>query len=169
MVIEWGKIAGAIVTAAVLGGGAAYLTVRSELLNLGNELRLLKEQHPHQYPAAGASGSALPKFLVVAFNEESCPEGWRAFEPGRGRYVVGLTRGGDLAKAVGNELKNQENRAAGRHTHTFSDAPLGGSVNDGLAGGGYQRRRTERYSTDPNDSPEGTNAPYVQLLLCEKM
>jgi hypothetical protein len=169
MAIEWGKIGGAIVTAAVLGGGAAYLTVRSELLNLSHEVRLLKEQHPHQYPAASASVSDFPKFSVVAFNEESCPEGWRAFESGRGRYIVGLTRGGNLGKVVGNELKNEENRSAGRHTHTFLDAPLGGSVDDGLGGGGYQRRRTERYSTDPNEAIEGTNAPYVQLLLCEKI
>lgn len=169
MAIEWGKIGGAIVTAAVLGGGAAYLTVRSELLNLGNEIRLLKEQHPHQYPAAGASVSAFPKFSVVAFNEESCPEGWRAFEPGRGRYIVGLTKGGDLGKIIGTELRDQENRSAGRHTHGFDDAPLGGSVKDGLAGGGYQRRRTESYSTYPNEGPEGTNAPYVQLLLCERL
>lgn len=113
--------------------------------------------------------SAFPKFSVVAFNEESCPEGWRAFEPGRGRYIVGLTKGGDLGKIIGTELRDQENRSAGRHTHGFDDAPLGGSVKDGLVGGGYQRRRTESYSTYPNEGPEGTNAPYVQLLLCERL
>jgi hypothetical protein len=60
-------------------------------------------------PLSIASGA------VVAFDRTSCPAGWTAFAPARGRVVVGLNQGGTLRGTVGSKLKNLEVR---KHSHT---------------------------------------------------
>ena len=126
--------------------------------------------------------SALPRGMVAFFSVAECPRGWAAFENARGRYVVGLREGGTLGAIVPETtpLSDKENR------------PVGGFRQDvgllGLGGCGSATTVTTQYpgadgrACVPNDhglgvylipaidthQPEGTNAPYVQLLACER-
>lgn len=123
--------------------------------------------------ATGQIGNAanqisVPKFSVVAFNQEFCPTGWRAFESGRGRYIVGLNKDGELAKQIGSSLSDKEDRAAGAHTHNYLDATVGGDVGNMTVGNNSSRPDVPRITAE-NEAPKGTNAPYIQLLLCEKI
>ena len=61
---------------------------------------------------------------VIAFMAGACPSGWTEYTAARGRYVVGVPSGGTVSGTVGTALTNQENRAVGQHTHTFSGAAL---------------------------------------------
>jgi len=120
----------------------------------------------------GVQRIPVPTGAVVAFNRKSCPGGWSAYEHAQGRYVVGVNANGTLDAMVGTKLSDQENRPAGNHTHTYDRAPLGGSANDGIGPGGYDRK-LKPTPTGPvvvagAVVPDGTNAPYVQLLYCEK-
>jgi len=123
-------------------------------------------------------GNALiPSGAVMSFNLSSCPSGWSALDgtggrpDARGRYIIDLPAGGTLAATVGTALSNQENRAAGQHNH-YVFGRLGNE------GGGAQFRSLEGNSgnnglsdtagTIGNTSVAGTNAPYIQFLVCQK-
>ena len=119
--------------------------------------------------------SELPSHVVVAFNLLRCPEGWIKFEKASGRYIVALKENGELGAVVGTELVDKENRASGNHTHTYNVSQSAGGVNIPSNGGSYAAPANVVLTTNPNKTPSGadalngTNAPYVQLLLCEKL
>lgn len=122
-------------------------------------------------------GTALtvPEKMVAAFKADECPTGWGLFTEGRGRYIVGLQPDGKLVQTVGKELTNEENRATGKHIHKHVHAYTGGSAGDKKIEGGnsYPRQSTEvdttgTYPEEGTTVSDGTNAPYVQLLLCER-
>ena len=110
---------------------------------------------------------------VAAFNLHTCPAGWNKYARAAGRYIVGLREDGDsdLAAFIGTALENKESRPAGQHAHEYTDDQLDGTnvatykipSNGGSYGHSVQTRTTK-----PFIAPEGTNAPYVQLLICEK-
>tara|TARA_Y100000310_G_scaffold46368_1_gene43060 strand:+ start:1055 stop:2080 length:1026 start_codon:yes stop_codon:yes gene_type:complete len=61
----------------------------------------------------------------IAFFTGACPTGWSEYTAMRGRYVVGTPSGGTGEGTVGTALSDQENRAVGQHTHTFTGNALG--------------------------------------------
>jgi hypothetical protein len=153
------------------------------------------ETGPPGPPGADALETAetdlVPKGAVAFFNLATCPSGWTAYAPARGRYMVGLPPTGTLGAVVGTPLGNQENRPSGRHAHTVTDpghrhtvgsrtAIRAGNVpNESFqANGGvalFNDLDTNPATTglSVNESAgasgiAGTNAPYVQLLACEK-
>lgn len=133
----------------------------------GASLAPLVETAVKNIAFSGAKGS------VVAFSLSECPAGWRVFEEGQGRYIVGLTVGGNLKAIVGSALKDVENRPVGQHFHQYNRFNLGGSAKsreDAIAWGGVgsAMRIRSPESVSSAGEVEGTNAPYVQLLLCEK-
>lgn len=123
----------------------------------------------------------IPPGAVMSFNLSSCPAGWSEFTSARGRYIVGTPLGGNVATTTGTALSNQENRAVGQHTHTINDP---GHTHTGMteitSSGSYGAGGSTHYyanSGGSNDtgitvnnsgSVAGTNAPYVQLLTCQK-
>lgn len=121
--------------------------------------------------AIEAGGMLVPKGAVSYFNLSECPSGWRAVARAEGRYIVGLAPGGHLAEMQGLALKDLENRPTGNHTHK-----LGGFVpkNYFRTGGGnrdfYPDSAETRGPTVPAGmtTADGTNAPYVQFLACER-
>jgi hypothetical protein len=132
--------------------------------------------------AKAASLAPVPKGTVAFFNMSDCPKEWRARADAEGRYLVGLNSKfqGSLSQVVGSPLNNLENRATGAHTHTYKYFSAGG---DGKSGnkflswgnaGGAGRVFSDLQTTPPtanageSDNTHGTNAPYLQLLVCEK-
>lgn len=148
--------------------------------------------------APGANGSAgpggtsafVPVGAVAYFDLAACPEGWAAFGPAAGRYVVGTPAGGANGAQVGTALADGENRPVGRHTHALTDpghahaAAAGntivagnvpfvrfqsnGSAAAGSAGTLTTASATTGISVQQAGAVDGTNAPYVQLLACKK-
>jgi hypothetical protein len=134
----------------------------------------------------GVSDSGPPAGAVSFFNLSACPSGWTELTAAKGRYLVGLPSGGTLSSAVGTALTNGENRPVGQHNHGVSDPghshyfyiPTG--LTDSNAGTGYDvagqvgtdTRQTAHATTGVSvqytGSVSGTNAPYLQLLVCEK-
>jgi hypothetical protein len=140
----------------------------------------------------------VPSGAVTFFNLAACPTGWTAYAPAEGRGVVGLVNGGTLAATVGTALADQENRATGQHSHTVTDpghthapdhADAGAFFVDTSEGTGagttyYDVPNTSTFyvfaainttssattgvKVDEAGTVAGTNAPYVQLLACQK-
>lgn len=125
----------------------------------------------------GGSAGSVPQGAVMHFNLSACPNGWSELTDARGRYLVGLNPGGALGAAKGNSLSNLEDRPVGGHTHPISytvgyAAP--GGTQDGVAaitnifgagsGGSMYTPIDISYP-----GPTGTNAPYMQLLTCQKI
>jgi len=122
----------------------------------------------------------IPSNAVMFFATSTCPSGWTEFTAARGRYLVGLPLGGTASGTVGTALSNQENRPVGQHTHATNDpahthsgdTDVQGSGSD-VAGGHYFIGTAGGVSytgiyIDPAGAVAGTNAPYIQYLVCQK-
>lgn len=147
---------------------------------------------PYAYRSE-AAGNGVPTGAVMSFNLPACPSGWSEMTAARGRYIVGLQPGGTLGGATGTALTNNENRPAGQHTHSINDpghihGPSDQWAYFGTADSGSLRRPV--FAIKPDDtlnsdvqvnasnitgisinafgSVPGTNAPYIQLLVCQK-
>ena len=109
----------------------------------------------------------IPSGAVMFFNLTACPSGWSEITAARGRYLVGLPLGGTLGGSAGTPLSNVENRAVGRHNHQIPlTTDLGfGFVNGPENFGGIQ---AGTMTTADAGTVVGTNAPYLQLLVCRK-
>jgi len=138
---------------------------------------------------ARASGD-VPAGAVMFFNLETCPAGWIVLPGAQGRYLVGLTAGGNLGMQVGTALKNQEERTVSQHTHAVTDPGHSHTVysvvdknTGGQSGGSQPYFRRMQTATDqtsitktgttgitvqPEGEVRGTTAPYLQLLVCQK-
>ncbi|MDP3764880.1 MAG: hypothetical protein Q8R04_00050 [Nanoarchaeota archaeon] len=111
----------------------------------------------------------VPSGAVMFFNLPSCPSGWTELTSARGRYIVGLQSGGSLGGTVGTALSGQENRPAGEHSHSVQTRRIFGT-------GGNWAATDQTPVTDRLGPPlqtesfgiAGTNAPYIQLLVCQK-
>ncbi|HYN37231.1 MAG TPA: hypothetical protein VEV82_09695 [Actinomycetota bacterium] len=133
----------------------------------------------------GASDPGIPAGAVSFFNLSACPSGWTELTAAQGRYLVGLPSGGTLSATVGTALTNGENRAVGQHNHGVYDPghthsfgwPVGLTDADYAAWDlanplGFETRLTGLSQTgiriNNAGSVSGTNAPYLQLLVCQK-
>jgi len=114
-------------------------------------------------------GFQIPKGAVLAFHKTGCPDGWDELDVARGRYIVGLRKNGTLGSLVGEALTDKENRPTGQHTHEYTDTWVGGSSGaDSVQSGGSYPRPTSKKTTMESEGVKETNAPYIQLLYCEK-
>ena len=122
------------------------------------------------------------------FNLAACPAGWGDLTAAQGRYLVGLPSGGTLAQSVGTALTDGDNRAVGQHGHAVSDPGHRHTVDyqslGGNNGGAYQtymaqepsgtaktfltRSATTGITVQSAGAVAGTNAPYLELLVCQK-
>ncbi len=138
-----------------------------------------------------AAAGGVPAGLVSFFNLAACPSGWTELTAARGMYIVGLPAAGTLAGTSGTALTNLESRPVGQHNHTISITDPGhrhtawpnpgdgngnnsGGVTFGCCMGSAQTNWTSTTTTGitasaaNSGSVAGTNAPYIQLLACEK-
>ena len=112
----------------------------------------------------------IPKNTIAAFNLEFCPNGWKPLPIAQGRYLVGLQKNGTLLGTGGKALANLENRVTGKHGHEYTKNWVGGS-GKGLSWNADPRsakRNSAQAGTSTIGNHEGTNAPYLQVLMCEK-
>jgi hypothetical protein len=145
-------------------------------------------------PAGSSSGGSAPSGAIMFFDLGTCPSGWTAYENARGRYLVGMNNGGTLGVGVGNALSDLENRPVGQHSHGVTDPGHTHTINGSgsslqvpnaivsFNGRGTMSTlpgATSAFTTginpattgitiDPAGSVAGTNAPFVQLLACQK-
>ena len=122
--------------------------------------------------------AGVPSGFVGFFNLGVCPSGWTALVAAQGRYLVGLPSAGTLAGTAGTALTNLENRAVGQHNHGITDPghahsiPASGSTASENAGGHTGSGSTGSAGTgltiNNTGAVVGTNAPYLQLLVCQK-
>ncbi len=126
----------------------------------------------------------VPAGAVMSFNLAACPAGWSELVAARGRYLVGLPSGGTLGNPVGQPLSDGENRAVGKHNHTLTDpghthpvpitnAGTAGSIqpafgNPPAAGSGSTDSQKTGITLAEAGTVAGTNAPYLELLVCQK-
>ena len=116
---------------------------------------------------------------IAAFNGD-CPDHWDELTALRGRFIVGLVDGGELAKSVGTVLTNGEVRRGGtvhpgphytvgsssthRSNVVFSIASQGTRLQTSSQIAGLRITTGDVHSGSLNQLPP---APYVQLRYCE--
>jgi hypothetical protein len=132
----------------------------------------------------GVQNASVPAGMVSFFNLSACPTGWSSLVGAQGRYLVGLNPGGTLAGSVGTALTDEENRPTGVHSHGITDPghahginaiePGSNNLYGAYGGGDISYGTTQTYAATTgitvNNSAgvAGTNAPYLQLLVCQK-
>jgi hypothetical protein len=153
----------------------------------GTEVASISDAGVMSPPSGNCTSSRLPSGSVLFFNLASCPSGWTELTAAQGRYIVALPSGGTLAGTQGTQLTNLENRSVGQHNHTITDVTHAHTGNTGsttVAGGGlagYYAHASPSTNTGASGSnltvqntncagctTAGTNAPYIQLLICQK-
>lgn len=117
--------------------------------------------------------SPIPSGAIMFFNSNTCPFGWHEVVAARGRYLVGLPSGGSLGSGAGTALGNLENRPTGSHTHSYTDVvgSATGYFGDKCCIGGHGNSSFSTQTKETGSGSgllEGTNAPYIQYLTCEK-
>ena len=132
--------------------------------------------------------SSVPQGMLLFFNLSDCPEGWTKVSDSQGRYLVALQQNGTLNGTAGTNLSDQENRATGQHDHSIGVVEHTHTFNGGASGGGsayacssppgspntisgnwaQSSVSTTGITINAYGDVEGTNAPYIQLLLCQK-
>ena len=157
------------------------------LLIYNTETKQLEIYSDGAWKASSGGGDSLPKGTIAFFNLSTCPSGWTEKTELKGRYPVGLPSPGTLGQSVGTPLTNGENRSVGQHSHGVTDPghshtirPNGGDTrySGNTWGYGDSNWGVPVYGTSPSTtglsiqnsgSVAGTNAPYLQLLACEKL
>jgi hypothetical protein len=142
-------------------------------------------QGPQGGQGTAGQDATAPAGGVMFFNLASCPAGWSELAAAQGRYLVGVPAGGTLGGTSGTPLGNQESRPVGQHTHSATDSGhshsiptvTGTSGNEirPLYGSGSITSSAHRTNTAQSSitvantgSVAGTNAPYLQLRVCQK-
>ena len=127
---------------------------------------------------------SVPKEAIMYTDADACPPGWIRFEKLEGTYVVGVSSVGAIGVRVGTALTDLENRPVGIHTHSISEtahthtyslgsAELGGTLVDAdNTSPNFNSTTSSSLSSigvNSTGNTIGTNAPYIQLIPCEKL
>ncbi|MDD2690053.1 MAG: hypothetical protein PHT41_07900 [Candidatus Omnitrophica bacterium] len=132
--------------------------------------------------SSGWQQLGIPSGAVMSFNLRSCPAGWSELTSARGRYIVGAQGGASVGATVGTKLTDRESQPVGKHYHAYEKTIIG---HNQAPGSGFQegggRGRVDYVNTCISETgssclggsvtgpaPDGTNAPYIQLLMCQK-
>ncbi|MRG93831.1 hypothetical protein [Polyangium spumosum] len=110
----------------------------------------------------------LPPRLLMFFELESCPAGWKPAEGTAGRLLVGLPQYAPADRPFGGEPFTSP--ALRAHGHAFTSTLETPSHGIGLAGGccgdGYARKGTYEFAAETE--PSEVDMPMLVLLQCEK-
>ncbi len=135
-------------------------TFRSTLLSSG-ALNNNYNDDMVAFKAMTSFGEWVPIGAVMAFNLNSCPDGWTEFTDARGRVVIGANGGTYTLGSQGGE----ENTTLDSTKMSYTDTGPGATILPAALGaGGTVFGRSTLAPPDPF-----TNIPpYVSLLYCEK-
>ncbi len=128
---------------------------------------------------------SIPSGAIMFFNTTSCPTGWNEMQEAVGRYFVAINTSGTLGAVAGTALTNQENRTVGQHNHAITDPGhmhttdvnritaifIGSQIASGtnlVADDAIINTNTTGITINNTGSVAGTNAPYIQILVCVK-
>jgi hypothetical protein len=117
---------------------------------------------------AVARARPLPSGMLMFFDANTCPEGWKQATATQGRLLVGLPAGAPADVSFGGDpLSIGEPRT---HAHsspiTLKTSPHGIALASGCCGDGYAK---DGAYTSLVDTSEGEAAlPMLQLLQCQK-
>ncbi len=133
--------------------------------------------------------SPFPSGMVSFFKLSACPTGWTQDPDSVGRYVVGANSSYTINATGGTALTNNENRTVGQHNHGVTDpahthnppegssaflvqqggvANYAGGGNPVNPGAGLTGPASTGVTINNEGSVAGTNAPYIQYLVCVK-
>ncbi len=130
----------------------------------------------------GVSSSSVPAGAVMFFGTSTCPSGWSSFPAAVGRYVVGTTNGPSVGEVIGQALSDAENRPTGQHSHLVNDPGHAHLITGAFTGSTPGWRPYDQHCCGKpltattgitvggvsGGAVPGTNAPYIQLLACQK-
>lgn len=122
---------------------------------------------------------AIPSGAILLVPGDCPTPGYTEYTAARGRYVVGVPENGTDEATVGTALTDLEDRPVGEHSHDLPDHSHtyynpGVYVGSGSFKIGSNDRgantdtSVESLTTYNTGSVAGTNAPYIQLTLCQK-
>ena len=121
----------------------------------------------------------VPTGGVLAFNVEVCPDGWKDFDAGESRFIIGAGKGNGLSLRVLGEKRGSEgtmlsNENIPSHTHAYSYqrdnlGVRGPSSNVRGVWRNTKSARTGAFPAPDTVQQEIDNMPpYVALKMCEK-
>lgn len=125
----------------------------------------------------------IPTNGVVAFDTPNhCPDGWKEYSAGAGRFIVGTGKGAGLSERKyreedGEELHMLTTEEMPSHNHPFTGDEIiaggwGGTVttNVGVGDNTAHRTYTPRgyIGSTGSDKPHNNMPPYIALKLCVK-
>jgi len=191
--LTYSNVMSTIAVFGVLAGGTAIAASKVPGINGVNSADIkngavkLKDLNSQVTAGLGDEADPVPAGTVAFFNLAACPSGWSEVTAARGRYLVGLPAGGALAATQGTALSNLQNRAVGQHNHTVNDPGHSHSTSTSIGEADTASNAmdvaqgsvpgsslvgvlpaTTGISLSPAGSVAGTNAPYIQLLVCQK-
>ncbi len=166
-------------------------TIRGTGLNITGNADITGKINAKEIYANGVllSGDNVPLGTIAYFDLDACPTGWTEVTDARGRYLVGEPAGGTrgFSSMTGQSLTSQENRSVGQHnhdlidpghTHGFPSLIYNGAFYSGnsyaIAGSSLDSTASSIRSSktgitiNPVGLIPGTNAPYIQYLICKK-
>ncbi|QYK01486.1 phage baseplate protein [Shewanella psychrotolerans] len=173
--MKWNLLFTVILTAALaLFGYLKYTELQKANVANSQQLAALSKQIAN-------AGSIIPTKTIAYFDLASCPEGWQAYDKGRGRFPLAVNnQDNDLSVRKLNTIGGTEKhkltiQELPKHTHVYDDWYYYDSGNEPEYATGegddvgmrqHQKRRTEPegHSIAHNNMP-----PFVVLLQCIKL
>ena len=119
------------------------------------------------------SGIFVPEGAVVAFVEESCPEGWKEYRNARGRFLRGVSAPDKIEELGGNDTVTLGPDHLPRHRHSIhdtdhSETPGDPDTSDDEYGKYLENKGETGYAGKENPAPIDIVPNYVAVLYCRK-
>lgn len=148
---------------------------------IGNLVQSKIQELPSLDSAALLKKVAMPKGAILAFNRTECPDGWKVFNEGNGRFLVGIGNSAGLRTKNLLEIGGEDEHVLlidemPNHKHETVEAGDPSNSSWGVSGprNGRHGVRWENFQTSytgpvGGSKPHNNLPPYVGVLFCEKM
>ena len=114
----------------------------------------------------------IPDGIVVAFNNNQCPSGWREYAPAYGRFIRGIDKAGSGIDPDGKrKIGSIQDEQFFKHKHTRPEGVYDAGGDSDASWVGHARHFGYGHSRPPETGETGgseTRPDNVALLYCEK-